>query len=177
MLTKLKYVRCVKCFTTKIKTSDLGDEPTCQECHEPMEIIPHPHGKGNYRSIGFKTYEDYLESELWQRIRDYLTRKYTYRCTFCRDPTTELFHSGYNVDHLLSRDINSTIPVCKQCRRRIEWPDNTTRLSSVELQAAIAKLKPTKKDRHEQRMKLEAIRDAKKLANKLKHQNGRRQAK
>lgn len=78
-----------------------------------------PKQKGTLRQLGFATYEDYLASDLWQRIRIEVFKLRGGFCMVCREPAQEVHHASYNKPVMQGADIKPLYPLCKKCHRDI----------------------------------------------------------
>jgi len=47
------------------------------------------------KELGFKTYEDYLRSDLWRARRERYSQKYEPACHWCGNPVVQLHHQHY----------------------------------------------------------------------------------
>lgn len=72
------------------------------------------------REIGFKSYPDYLASELWRQIRrDFLSDNPN--CYACEGPATQVHHRKYSRPVLLGRRPRHLRAVCAECHRSAEF--------------------------------------------------------
>jgi len=67
------------------------------------------------QEIGFASYREYLDSELWAKIRRMAFAKWGHICNKCRDKAELIHHANYSVDTLLGRDLSGLVPVCHAC--------------------------------------------------------------
>jgi hypothetical protein len=67
------------------------------------------------RQLGYKTYQEYLESEDWQKIRQKLQFKCCHFCKICED--LDKHHKSYkNLGTLSTKDI---VVVCRDCHKNL----------------------------------------------------------
>ncbi len=71
------------------------------------------------RSLGFKTYSEYLDSELWQSIRKRVFRDKGRKCFKCKKPASQIHHPSYAVDVMKGDNIEPLKPVCNKCHAAI----------------------------------------------------------
>jgi len=76
------------------------------------------------KSMGFKNYNDYLSSALWNNIRQIVIRTFNGKCQFCNNSVTEIHHSSYDKETLLGHKYDNLHPVCNKCHHKMEYFDN-----------------------------------------------------
>ncbi len=67
--------------------------------------------------IGFEDYEDYLASDLWDRIRRRVLDNAGYRCNRCNRPATVVHHNNYRRETLLGHTVRGLEALCRGCHR------------------------------------------------------------
>lgn len=75
----------------------------------------------NLRSLGFRSYREYLDSDLWNRIKRLVYKQKGSSCMLCGEPATELHHNRYHRNDLLGKKTKYISPICRNCHRRIEF--------------------------------------------------------
>ncbi len=76
------------------------------------------------RLIGFRNYNEYLESELWAEIRDAALSN-SPLCAICRaQRATQIHHQSYKKTVMTGRNFKALIPVCRFCHHTIEFTDD-----------------------------------------------------
>lgn len=75
------------------------------------------------RGLGFKSYQDYLASSLWSKIRTAQLRKHD-GCYACGKPATQVHHSRYSIDVLLGHSLDGLYSVCGGCHFRSEFDED-----------------------------------------------------
>jgi len=75
------------------------------------------------RDMGYESYDAYLRSPLWKRIRARLLKKCD-TCV-CGAPATEFHHRSYKRRYLEGRGkiYKFIVPICRQCHAEIEFDD------------------------------------------------------
>ena len=64
----------------------------------------------------FRSYDDYLQSEWWQRLRSHVLSHLTSECEFCGNTATQVHHVRYpRTSDLGSESIKSLYAVCARC--------------------------------------------------------------
>ncbi len=79
-------------------------------------------GRSNtLRCIGFATYDDYLNSELWAGIRGVVLGTHPL-CAICGiTRATQVHHQSYKKTVMLGENLKPLVPVCDTCHRKIEF--------------------------------------------------------
>lgn len=80
------------------------------------------------QSLGYKTYADYLTSDLWEHVRGKVFRLKGSNCHLCKAPATELHHNRYHKNDLTGKCVTYIHPVCRGCHSRIEFDKDGQKL-------------------------------------------------
>lgn len=75
----------------------------------------------NLSLIGFQSYRDYLQSDLWQSIRVKVFKSKGYRCHLCGLPADQVHHTRYSAQDLTGEVLNCLHPICGDCHHSIEF--------------------------------------------------------
>lgn len=78
----------------------------------------------NLRSMGFKSYGDYLNSPLWRMIRAGAYKKYDNRCFLCRKPAECIHHTSYSRKTLEGYAQRFLYPLCHEHHDLVEMDEN-----------------------------------------------------
>lgn len=73
------------------------------------------------KSIGFDSYADYLNSDLWISLRERVYREKGRVCFLCGRSATQVHHVGYGRKTLLGKKTGALKPVCGGCHHAIEF--------------------------------------------------------
>ena len=73
------------------------------------------------QDLGFSSYRDYLNSELWLEIRRKVYKAKGNACFLCGLPATELHHNRYHRNDLAGKKIKYINPICRECHTTIEF--------------------------------------------------------
>lgn len=65
--------------------------------------------------MGYTSYEEYLKSKLWVRIRKKVLAKTQGKCSVCRDPANEVHHTSYDRKTLEGKNLKRLRPLCRSC--------------------------------------------------------------
>lgn len=70
--------------------------------------------------MGYKSYQDYLNSELWKEIRTRVLVKNDGKCKLCLKPAQVAHHIKYTKSNLIGKRIKDIVPLCFLCHETIE---------------------------------------------------------
>jgi len=71
--------------------------------------------------LGFKSYREYLSSDLWGEIRRRVLARDDHTCRICNDPATQVHHNSYSLDALSGNLIDQLFSLCRPCHHRLEF--------------------------------------------------------
>lgn len=71
------------------------------------------------KKIGFKSYSDYLKSDLWTSIRDQVLCE-SPSCIRCKKQADQVHHADYFVETLLGTNTSRLFPICGHCHELAE---------------------------------------------------------
>lgn len=71
--------------------------------------------------LGFPTYADYLNSELWAEIRDAILDRDKRYCKMCGRRAFVVHHIDYAETMLLGESLDSLVSLCHSCHQDIEF--------------------------------------------------------
>ena len=106
----------------------------------------------NLKALGFQSYKEYLNSDLWDGIRKSVLKRYNRRCIACGGTAKQVHHRSYEVDVLAGHNTKPLIPICKECHKHIEFTDGE-KLTTVD---ADNKLKSTLRPKWERLVRKKA---------------------
>ena len=72
------------------------------------------------KSLGFKSYQDYLNSDLWRKIRASRLSKHP-ECYACPRKATQVHHKRYTLAVMLGHEPQGLVAVCGGCHYRAEF--------------------------------------------------------
>ena len=94
---------------------------------KPRKFLPNDWTRGGYnkrdaalKALGFKTYKEYLKSDLWQSIRTVYLGKFPL-CFGCGKPANQIHHKYYNEENLSGRSLDGMFSICASCHEKIEF--------------------------------------------------------
>lgn len=79
-------------------------------------------GKAGWRRVlhemGYASYEEYLQSDLWMRIRKKVLKKARKLCADCPSRATQVHHEAYTVENLKGMNLRFLVAVCDDCHHK-----------------------------------------------------------
>lgn len=119
--------------------------------------VPQTYGERDdlLNSLGYSSYQDYLNSPLWWQIRNAVFAMHfvpngreitvpskvngqsvfrlgSVKCRICPRQAKQVHHLSYARDVLLGKDLSKLIPVCRKCHELIELFPNGMKRSLLE---------------------------------------------
>lgn len=73
--------------------------------------------KDSLRELRFYDYEDYLKSQVWQKICKEVLENNSWQCKYCEKKTSRVYHESYDLDTMSGRNLRYLIPVCWSCHK------------------------------------------------------------
>lgn len=103
------------------------------------EKNPYAERNRSLETLGFRSYEAYLESGLWKRIRD---RKLSSApaCGRCGKKARQLHHGSYDLATMSGESLDALIPACDKCHRHVELAVAERRLAAADRIATVTLL-------------------------------------
>lgn len=96
-------------------------------------------------TMGFKSYSDYLKSDLWAGIRQRVLDSNDGTCACCRvKPANQVHHRKYTPENLSGRSLSHLIALCAGCHRNAEF---SGKYGKVGLHKANSRLKTIAKNK------------------------------
>lgn len=77
-------------------------------------------------SLGYETYSEYLQSDMWKAIRDAVLLERPY-CAVCARKATEVHHFCYLDAVLVGLANDMLFPMCHECHHRVEFEGDAKR--------------------------------------------------
>lgn len=103
-----------------------------EEAYEQRDII--------LAGLGFKSYDEYLCSEVWKQIRDSYLGKFR-SCFCCGEFANQIHHRFYSEGNLTGRDQHGLFSICAQCHRQVEFKPSGQKASLGEANYWVFKLR------------------------------------
>lgn len=99
------------------------------------------------QEIGFNSYQEYLNSDLWKSIRIRVFKKKGHICIGCNNQATILHHQVYSKSALEGRKghIDSILPICASCHNKIEFSKDGCKLDMHDVHRELNKLRKNSK--------------------------------
>ena len=73
------------------------------------------------KELGFRTYSDYLSSDIWRTIRERIFSRDKGKCKVCSRKCHSVHHVTYNVVVMRGDDDTQLISVCRGCHKHVEF--------------------------------------------------------
>src|SRR5690606_23726711 len=118
-----RLCQCQKCGSLETACKyRVRDGKLSRCCRAPLEVIPkHRKRQVILRQLGFNSYREYLESDLWQGIRERVFEKQGANCKRCGERATQIHHRRYSHDVLSGESLSGLTPICRSCHQFIEF--------------------------------------------------------
>lgn len=100
-----------------------NDMPHWKEQPVEYRIVSYRERNRVLKSMGFSSYQAYLDSDLWKTIRDKVLVDDA-RCVCCGVLATQVHHEKYRKKDLEGRCLSFLHPVCGRCHTVMEFDDD-----------------------------------------------------
>lgn len=71
--------------------------------------------------LGFNSYQEYLKSPLWQKIRSRVLKRQKFKCQVCFNPANQVHHTRYHLNDLKGKKLKYLFAVCGSCHKEFEF--------------------------------------------------------
>lgn len=92
------------------------------------------------KDMGYASYEDYLCSDLWHRIRARCFARFGTRCRMCTGRAQLIHHLSYGREVLEGRHLDPLIPLCEDCHKKLEFKPDGKKRSVIAMQTTYRRL-------------------------------------
>ena len=72
-------------------------------------------------AMGFQSYNDYLQSDLWAGIKCRALSQFGRTCSICKTNTNLIHHRNYTKENLTGQSLEWLVPICGDCHKEIEF--------------------------------------------------------
>lgn len=88
---------------------------------------------GLVRKLFGKSYAEYLQSPIWERIRNSVLQRFGHKCAVCKGRANQVHHAKYTEDNLRGKNYKWLSAICDTCHKAIERDENGSKrpMSSV----------------------------------------------
>lgn len=90
-----------------------ADDAQVRESYEERNAI--------VRQLGFRNYRDYLNGDLWARIRGGVLNRAKFKCSCCGNEANQVHHQKYTRENLSGASIKFMVAICGTCHNGIEF--------------------------------------------------------
>ena len=128
---------------------------------EPFTLTPAPEitaPNTTKQSLGFtpgpieyKSYDEYLGSELWQHIRGAVYRRDKGKCRVCGRDGSVVHHLSYAKEVMEGRDLEKLVLVCRPCHKHIEFDKYGNKRSVGKAAAAFRRMAKASQKKREKK--------------------------
>lgn len=87
---------------------------------ETMNHFTYKERNAHLRTMGFESYADYLESDLWGDIRHRVMSLKGGKCQLCNNAATQVHHARYTASNLSGKRLRHLFALCAYHHSRIE---------------------------------------------------------
>lgn len=81
------------------------------------------------KAVAYKTYAEYLASDLWQHIRGAVRRRDEGCCRICHQSGSEVHHLSYGKAVMEGRKLEKLVLLCRPCHEKVSFSSSGKRLS------------------------------------------------
>jgi len=74
--------------------------------------------------LGYSSYKEYLNSDLWYKLRTNVLKLNNYKCDICDAIANQVHHIDYKIATLRGEKLEKLIPLCQKCHKLIEFDNN-----------------------------------------------------
>lgn len=73
------------------------------------------------RDLGFQSYDEYLRSDLWNRIQQAVFDKKGTSCCLCTEKAVAVHHHSYAPSVMSGDNLEPLFPICDRCHKSLEF--------------------------------------------------------
>lgn len=108
---------------TKLKKREKKKRAKLKALPPPLSGTTYHERNLTLSELGFRSYKNYLQSALWNKIRRRVFATKGNRCFLCQEQANQLHHARYHRDDLTGTTIENIHPICEDCHRDVEYSD------------------------------------------------------
>lgn len=101
------------------------------------------------RKLGYESYEAYLQSPKWRKLRARVLKQAKGKCRVCGDKATDVHHSSYSEHVLAGKTITPLVALCRTCHEIGEFTTKGRKCSLAECNSRLKlnrrKIQPPKR--------------------------------
>lgn len=102
-----------------------------------MRFDPYIRRNKILKRIGYQSYKQYLESDLWKKIRQSVMDAYKNTCVICKRRATQAHHVEYSYPSLIGKSPWYLVALCENCHKSIEFFQNGDKASLAMVNAKL----------------------------------------
>lgn len=113
---------------TNAETKHFAKGRLCAECQEQQpnrteSLKPYATRNLLLRRMGYSSYQEYLASDRWQRIRERVLRLRGRVCQRCGNPGSVVHHQLYHIKVLQGSSLRGLRVLCRECHEFVEFEE------------------------------------------------------
>lgn len=85
----------------------------------------------NLLELSFYSYQEYLDSDLWNEIRQRVLKFANYKCRCCGKKAECVHHSSYSIAVLKGKNLKKLIALCNDCHKNGEFEKDNSKTKSI----------------------------------------------
>jgi len=89
-------------------------------------------------ALGWSTYDEYLLSQRWAKIRRRVLLANNMQCVVCGEPASQVHHLRYDKATLLGKDLDGLVSICPTCHHLLEYDTSGKKRTPQEANAALS---------------------------------------
>lgn len=89
------------------------------------------------QEMGFKSYQEYLASDLWNIIKSVILKRDKGQCRLCSAKTRTVHHISHSLNTFLGKSCGMLVAICPSCRASCEVGKEGRKLSTREVHKSI----------------------------------------
>lgn len=132
----------------RIRVNQAELKPMSDAERERRRIFVYADRNRILRAMGFLTYADYINSDLWNDIRQRVLRRDQRRCCACLGPARQVHHLDYEAETLRGDSLDGLTTICDPCHTDAEFDPDGRKRGLWAANAVLARVMAmTRKDR------------------------------
>jgi hypothetical protein len=99
----------------------------CKQCQWKQPYVRYRLRDGYLKELGYKSYKEYLKSDMWRKIRNEILVRDMCRCKMCGKNATNVHHQRYTRGVLVGKSAKHLISLCEPCHKKAEFKSDGTK--------------------------------------------------
>lgn len=85
----------------------------------------------SYKKLGFSTYDQYLDSDIFKGIKESVLKIHDNKCCCCGNLADQIHNIKYTYENMSGKNYKDLVSICKKCHHKIEFNKNGERISNI----------------------------------------------